>query len=229
MTFIKRYDPTRTVLAMAAGLALLGACLGLACSREGRHRVLTFLFDDVPPLDGATTQSATSQPGAAQRGSPGRGQTGPAGATTQPGRRAGRGSSHGPFKKGRCAACHNMDAGMRVTMDSGTLCRKCHHTLVRPLKFVHAPVVTFQCQFCHHAHSSPLPHLLKMPDGPLCLECHDRSRILTTPYHGPEAAIGCARCHDPHGGDNPVFLTKRPLAPGTQKTPSSQPRKQGED
>ncbi|MDA8170362.1 MAG: hypothetical protein M0Z48_00840 [Nitrospiraceae bacterium] len=73
---------------------------------------------------------------------------------------------------------------------------KCHSGMGKE-KFVHGPVATGDCLFCHqqvgkHKFKPTPKHV-----SDLCYQCHDRMDTMKT-VHPPVKAGECTKCHSPH-------------------------------
>lgn len=119
---------------------------------------------------------------------------------------------HVPEKERACAVCHNMQASadqMNSNTEKNNPCFGCHRKLVN-VKYVHGPVGTYSCGYCHSSNSSPKYKVLKR-DAALCNQCHaDMAQALKKRkfVHGPVEAGLCEACHDAHGSQNESQLIK---------------------
>ncbi len=213
-------------------LAFLSGTFALGCGAVTRHRVLSFFFDGVPPLEGE---------GGGQQGS----QVRKAGSPQSPRRKVPKASLHPPFVKKQCAKCHaglprrfkGQKSGIsfltgtpRLVLPLDKLCLKCHQ--LPSTKYVHGPVAMGRCETCHMPHRSPYPHLLKKGKiRDLCFQCHTKDLFVSMDLHQDKGWIlkTCTACHDPHGGSRPDLVHppgKKPVklgggAPGS--APASRP------
>ena len=189
--------------ALLSKLILTTALVGvLSCTAEKRHRVLTFFFDGVPPLEEPSKQKQGPQTAAAAGA--------PAGA---PQASAFTGSEHKPaLDEQGCGACHNREASFALLKPRDELCLACHADKTRQFPHMHGPVAVGDCAECHDPHRSPLPHLLRMPPEKLCFQCHDRTPAgaKPAPCARPSDDARCTDCHNPHGGAARYFLVSRP-------------------
>jgi predicted CXXCH cytochrome family protein len=160
---------------------LLAAAVGsAACSATARHRVLTVLFDGVPPLrPNAPTVAAST--GASATGSVS------AASLNRP-------TVHGPYAAKLCSACHAPQAGNTLLAPREQLCLRCHQFSYGANEFVHGPLAAGGCVVCHDPHSSRNRYLLVSDSELFCFHCHDRERMRG--HAGGEAK--CTTCHDPH-------------------------------
>ncbi len=119
---------------------------------------------------------------------------------------------HVPEKERPCAACHNMKASadqMSSNSEKSNPCFGCHRKLVN-VKYVHGPVGTYSCGYCHSSNSNPKYKVLKR-NATLCNQCHaDMAQALKKRkfVHGPVEAGLCEACHDAHGSQNESQLIK---------------------
>jgi len=168
---------------VACALALLSA----ACAATTRYKVLTFLFDGVPPPRAPAT--AAGGPGAA----------GPAVAA---GRVAPR--DHGPYAARMCGACHEAAATNALVAPKDQLCFRCHDLPV-DRKYVHGPIASGGCLVCHDPHGSQYRHLLVSESDGFCFHCHDHAAVAAVPGH-ERVESGCTECHDAHASDTKYLL-----------------------
>lgn len=111
-----------------------------------------------------------------------------------------------------CEGCHNVNptpAQMSSSSDKTNPCFRCHRKMLSE-KYVHGPVGTYSCGFCHASKGSP-KHAVPRKGADLCYECHSdmaaqfkKKKLL----HGPVEAGMCDACHDPHGSPNESQLHK---------------------
>lgn len=119
---------------------------------------------------------------------------------------------HAPEKERPCAACHNMSASgdqMSSNKEKSNPCFSCHRKLVN-VKYVHGPVGTYSCGYCHSGTSTPKYKVPKR-NAALCNECHaDMAQELKRRkyVHGPVEAGLCEACHSAHGSQNESQLIK---------------------
>ena len=191
-------------------LVCLGALL-LSCDQIGRHRVLTFFFDGVPPLSGEGLEGERFD-----ANSPELEQTGEKPAWYV----------HEPRKD--CTNCHRKQATRgfspqtRLIAPTPQLCYKCHDDPTVSANFVHGPVAVGQCLFCHNPHRSKVEHLLREAEPKLCYLCHDMSMIELIPAHLTQQTSACTDCHNPHAGVAKSLLKGTPsqaeYEPGVGRT-----------
>lgn len=91
------------------------------------------------------------------------------------------------------------DASSKVVIKSGQSCgtAECHSSLGKD-KFVHGPVASGDCIFCHKQDNKD-QHTFQQINNieALCYECHDKSNTCLI-GHKPAAKGKCTGCHDPH-------------------------------
>jgi len=180
---------------MLAGLLVL---IPVGCGRVARHKILTFFFEGVPPLDG--------DPNAGKRRT---------GVTQQTNLRAteravkvvkkSSSSRHEPAAD--CGKCHRSttvwDDFVKPLPD---LCYSCHTDYRASGGYLHGPVSVGACMFCHDAHQSKYMHLQKEPQPELCFQCHMRQDIESIAGHQDSASVSCTKCHNPHIGPTRKLL-----------------------
>lgn len=109
-----------------------------------------------------------------------------------------------------CAPCHNMRPTMRQVIDvadKDNACYSCHRRMANQ-KYVHGPVATYSCAYCHSLQGTPL-YATPKRETALCYECHQEKAKEIRGFafvHGPVAGGMCEICHDPHASDNPSQL-----------------------
>jgi predicted CXXCH cytochrome family protein len=179
--------PRNSSKAAAMALALLlSLCAG--CDATTRHKVLTYFFDGVPPLQ---------ESGAGQTGLP------PGGTFPVPGRPASF-QEHGPYAAKLCGACHNQAMGNALVVPANQLCYQCHDLkLDKP--YIHGPLASGGCLVCHDPHSSPYRPLLVSESDSFCFHCHDRDSVERNSAHA-DLQEQCTACHDAHMSDNKYLL-----------------------
>jgi predicted CXXCH cytochrome family protein len=163
------------------------AAVATACAATTRYKVLSFLFDGVPP---------PSQPAAA---------AGLSGAAVPavPGTRVSP-SNHGPYAARMCGSCHEAAATNALVAPKDQLCFRCHD-LPLDRAYVHGPIASGGCLVCHDPHASPYRSLLVSDSDSFCFHCHDRAAVAAIPGHdGVES--GCTGCHDAHASDSKFLL-----------------------
>jgi predicted CXXCH cytochrome family protein len=195
----QRTRPSRwLVWTLAVALASAAGVQGLGCATpEQRHRVLTFFFDDVPPLypvDIATTPEELADLGDELPG----GSKPPAWIV----------SVHGPVSKRECDLCHASRYSNRLNQKAEEICWDCHEPEDFPGQVVHGPVASGNCNGCHDPHRSEYPNLLVRAEAELCEHCHDEQSFARLEEHRATDGEDCQRCHDPHAADGEYMLKR---------------------
>lgn len=185
----------------AIGAAAAAVVLWAGCTvTNENYEVLSFFFDGVPDPNAPMLPGATA---AQIRLSP-------------------TYSVHEPFTEDRCADCHGRR--FNLTPADSPLCLNCHAEVPNEQPLMHGPVAAVACLWCHTAHESPYPALLKRAPRDVCATCHDAALLSAerVPEHAPEATESCLDCHAGHGGTTRYFLhpgvspagaPRNPLAP----------------
>lgn len=218
-----RLNPTRQRL-----LVCLVACVLLAsCSIERRYRVLDFFFDGVPDPNAPARPVGPTEPRVdfAKLTSAERAEylTNKIEAPTV--------YFHDPVQKRECDACHVFEkqddskpgwmAGMpTLIVPIEDLCARCHEPPEG--KYVHGPVATGRCDFCHEPHQSTFPHLLRAETvDKVCLACHSGETFVTQVEHGDLGEASCTTCHDPHASERKHFLFEFVTELGSSPSPQA--------
>jgi predicted CXXCH cytochrome family protein len=119
---------------------------------------------------------------------------------------------HQPQLETLCTPCHNMRPTakqMSSAQDKDNPCFSCHKRMAN-MKFVHGPVGTYSCSYCHSLQGTPLYSTPKR-DTKLCFDCHTEKEKEFKGFkfrHGPVAGGMCEICHDSHGSEYPSMLHK---------------------
>ncbi len=119
---------------------------------------------------------------------------------------------HQPEREKQCEACHTVNptaAQMNSTSEKANPCYRCHKKMLT-VKYVHGPVGTYSCGYCHASKGSP-KHAVPKKGAELCYECHSdmAGQMKKKKFvHGPIEAGMCDACHDPHGSQNESQLHK---------------------
>jgi predicted CXXCH cytochrome family protein len=186
---------TRTAVAVA--LALVAVWGGCAVTTEN-YDVLSFFFDGVPDPNAPMLPGASA---AQIRQSP-------------------TYSSHAPFTEDRCAECH--ERRFNLTPADSDMCLRCHEDVPNEQPLMHGPVAAVACLWCHTAHESPYPALLKRAPRDVCVTCHDAALLSAerVPEHSPEATQSCLECHAGHGGTVRYFLLPHVAPAGGRSEPA---------
>jgi predicted CXXCH cytochrome family protein len=174
------------VWAAVACVAVVPALL-VGCDATARYRVLSVLFDEVPPPQLPEAPEAKEAVPA------------PAGQSRQVGYRA-----HGPYAARLCNACHVSGASNALVVPREQLCFQCHEIRLDK-KYIHGPLASGGCTACHDPHSSQYRYLLISESDSFCFYCHDPQLVAKTNAHaGVEAQ--CTTCHDAHMSDKKYLL-----------------------
>ncbi len=168
--------------------AFVCAVLLAGCSAVSRHKVLTTLFDGVPPL---------VEEGAGEAG-------GKAAAAGSAGARQADGTAHGPFAAKLCSACHEAGATNALVVPRDQLCFRCHD-LRMDRKYVHGPLASGGCLVCHDPHRSRYRYLLVSDSDTFCFHCHSRESLAGSAAHA-DLQGQCTDCHDAHMSDQKYLL-----------------------
>jgi len=175
--------------ALAATLLVsLVAGLLLGCDATSRHKVLTYFFDGVPPLETAEAPSVQGAAGASNLI--------PAHPISF--------QEHGPYAAKLCNACHNESGGNAMVAPPDQLCFRCH-ALKLDKAYIHGPLASGDCLVCHDPHSSPYKPLLISQSDSFCFHCHDASDIAKSTGHA-NLEEPCTTCHDAHMSNQQYLL-----------------------
>jgi predicted CXXCH cytochrome family protein len=191
----------------------------LGCSSQTRYKVMSKLFDGVPPPKTAAERAAVDSLAARQ--------------VAKWKIEEIKMVVHGPYAAKECGACHALPGtkSFRSSMVQGSsvkpsfnsiaassgrlarppeeLCVYCHSEKSpddpgNEGKFFHGPVAAGECTECHNPHQSRNPYMLReKPGRKLCLSCHgsDESDEFAHEEGGSSAGRdegNCLACHDPH-------------------------------
>ena len=183
------------VLCLITAGVIMSALVVSSCSREGRHKALTFFFEGVPDLDGpgqgrlriTRTTNVDLLSSATLRRKMG-------GVLSQK-----AGSIHAAARD--CNACHAGTMNQRqreLIKPLPELCYSCHKNYETAGVYLHGPIAVGACVFCHDPHQSAYIYLqrARLPD--LCYRCHTRQDIATIAGHADNPDVICTKCHDPH-------------------------------
>jgi len=161
------------------------ALFALGCDPTTRYRVLSTVFDGVPP---------PAPPEGAQ----------PAAAPNVDRSREVRYREHGPYAAKMCNACHEPTAFNSLVLPADQLCFKCHEFKLDK-KYIHGPLASGGCTACHDPHSSQYRYLLVSEADTFCTRCHDPQALQRVAAHqGVEEQ--CTICHDAHQSDKKFLL-----------------------
>ena len=172
---------------------LIGSCGDPAT----RHRILTFFFDGVPPLEGEADQAK---------------ETGSAAVPGEPDEPRTVWYVHEANKD--CSQCHGQrkkgffSRQVNLVATIPELCYTCHTGYARLEGYVHGPVALGQCLFCHDPHKTRNKYLLRKPQPELCYLCHDEGDITMIAAHAEQSPSECTRCHEGHTSSTRHLLKK---------------------
>ena len=192
----RRRSTARLLILSVTAVAVV--MVAAACSRVLTHRVLSFLYDGVPPLESGIAQpeiEASETSAEAIEGEPS-------------GRRevVKKFYSHPAYRNNLCGGCHDVKAGKLLKTARQGLCQTCHPDKPAKKKFVHGPVAVNGCLACHRYHKSMYPKVLITDAQSLCYSCHVTEELVTDKHHATIEEKRCIDCHDAHGGDDRFFL-----------------------
>ena len=185
--------------------SIILACVFLVvltgCDRVARHKVLTFFFEGVPPLD---SDSQAEDMAATVEESPA------AAVLKEDAAKVARQTVSSRHEAGKdCQQCH-LEQGSwnrrRLTKTVPDLCYSCHTDYSTANGYLHGPIAAGDCVFCHEPHQSKYIHLQKAPQPKLCYQCHLREDIASMANHQDKQHEICTECHDPHTGSTRNFL-----------------------
>jgi predicted CXXCH cytochrome family protein len=103
-----------------------------------------------------------------------------------------------------CTNCHDTQRQSRspgqayLIAPVPRLCYDCHDNFAISAQFVHGPVATGECLFCHHHHKSQIEHLLIETMPELCYRCHEITAIELAHAHLRRRLSTCTDCHHAH-------------------------------
>jgi predicted CXXCH cytochrome family protein len=86
------------------------------------------------------------------------------------------------------------------------LCSTCHSEYASLDGWVHGPVATGDCRFCHDSHQSEHGSLLTKPMPELCYDCHTLETLRSIAGHSDKSFGSCNTCHESHAGTNRELL-----------------------
>jgi predicted CXXCH cytochrome family protein len=118
--------------------------------------------------------------------------------------------SHEPFKD--CTACHG-DQSQQASADNPhlidsvpKLCYGCHKKYISLDGWVHGPVATGDCLFCHEPHKALNKSLLSKPIPDLCYQCHETRTLQHVANHSDKSYAQCDDCHEGHTSPGRMLL-----------------------
>lgn len=201
-------------------MVILGVLIAFlwGCDRHTRHKVLTFFFTGVPPLE-------------EEKQAPEEGKEVAEAEKVEKKRRLISKTipfSHGPYGARLCDGCHETSpiVGSRRSTRRGAggigrarrgilvaptreLCLECH-TLKSAQRayeeglWLHGPVAEGSCTMCHSPHESLNPYMLRVKPEEICIGCHSEGYIFNTEVH--RGSRDCLSCHNPHLGEDMFLL-----------------------
>ena len=191
------------------------------CSPSTRHKILTFFFTGVPPLEEPSPSDGPDKKAPALAAIA----ENPIPIIVL--------YSHTPYAKGECSKCHNVSSNTRfrivgkkqeppVFRKGGgmpgpllkpklELCTECHQSLARQSVeasglWLHSPKTEGDCGVCHDPHQSKFPNQMRDVPSKLCQSCHPKCPLFGA--QGAPEANECLVCHNPHLGRNRMMLRR---------------------
>lgn len=114
-----------------------------------------------------------------------------------------------------CVPCHGGRPDPNSTDTAGLvasipgLCSTCHKEYASLDGWVHGPVGTGDCLFCHQPHWGDGRSSLTRPVPELCHQCHTIEMLKLVNNHSYDSHRHCSECHESHSGSNRMLLTER--------------------
>ena len=187
----------------------------MGCSRQTKHKVLTFFFTGVPPLEEEKKPVKEIDTSEVKK------------------KMAEKVTlySHTPWASGKCDRCHknavsfgvpgqkkaqkvfHKGGGMpgKLILPKKELCILCHEPM-SPSKayaeglYLHPVTAEGECNACHDPHQSKNPNILLEKREKICVSCHLKEDVLD-PVEACKTD-DCLSCHNPHMGKDRLLLTK---------------------
>jgi len=186
----------RRLITLAA--ITLTLVLSVSCSDvERQHRILSLLFDGVPPLqDGKELET---EPGGAATDE----------STLEYVEPTAQMVAHDAYKERKCGNCHDAERVRNLVEPMPKLCYGCHDDFSQKYQELHGPVASGNCTDCHSPHYARFKYLLNQKGRELCFHCHDISDLKPREGHELTGKKECTQCHDSHGGKDKMFLIKQ--------------------
>ncbi len=117
---------------------------------------------------------------------------------------------HEPIKD--CLSCHRHEPEHGspekpyLIASAPKLCYGCHEDYISLAGWVHGPVATGDCLFCHEQHRTDNKSLLRKPIPELCYQCHETTMLQLVANHLDESHAQCNDCHDGHTSPGRMLL-----------------------
>ena len=215
---MKRIGPNSLFISMIILTVLITSVSG--CSQEKKHKVLTFFFTGVPPLEDEQEDELEGDKSAQAPKQP------PTTVAVY---------THPVTAANLCNECHQtagnfalfggrtrtasfqkgaMSPGPLV-VDRKELCIKCHkdksaaETLTDGL-WLHPTSANGECYACHDPHQSTHPYVLIEEPAKICTPCHKEAEMMdkVKDKEAHRLPSDCLSCHNPHLGKDRALLTK---------------------
>jgi predicted CXXCH cytochrome family protein len=190
------------------------------CSKETRHKVLTFFFTGVPPLEEEKKAEVEKNKSAKE---------------PRPVRTVVTVYTHPVTAANRCEVCHQTTANFSLfgrrtrtasfqkgamspgplVMDRKELCVSCHKNKSAPEAlaaglWLHDTAAKGDCYACHDPHQSQHRYLLLAEPEQICIPCHKETEMMdkVKDKEAHRLPSDCLTCHNPHLGKDRALLTK---------------------
>lgn len=176
---------------------VLAFLVAISCDEVERHRVKTFFFDGVPPLSSQVSDDKGFDPNSA---------------VAARSFATGGWYVHEPLRD--CTQCHvsrrraSFSREVQLVAQVPQLCFMCHEEYTRLSGWVHGPVATGDCAFCHEPHKTRYPALLTDPTPDVCYQCHEPEALALVENHALPAYARCLECHEAHAGPSRYLLRR---------------------
>ena len=187
------------------------------CERHTKHKVLTFFFTGVPPLEEEKNAAVEKDktPQLEEKAAP---------LPTL--------YTHPLTASRQCNSCHQTTANFKMfggraertvafrkgmvlpgplVKPRNELCIRCHkdksaaEALAQGLR-LHPTSAKGDCYACHDPHQSTIPYILLEKPQQICIPCHSDPKIMELAAHKQPG--DCLTCHNPHLGKNRLLLKK---------------------
>ena len=190
------------------------------CSKQTKHKVLTFFFTGVPPLEEEKKDELEKDKSAKEQSQV------PTVVTVY---------THPLTAANMCKVCHQTTANFSLfggrtrtasfqkgamspgplVMDRKELCVSCHKnkSAVEAQAaglFLHDTAAKGDCDACHDPHQSQHRYLLLVEPDQICLPCHKEAEMMNKvkDKEAHRLPSDCLSCHNPHLGKDRALLTK---------------------